>query len=261
MLTILASGIAFTGCQKINHPGLGKYPVDANPPGGPLKFFAAFEGIDADSVRANWGSDSAISYATGVSGKAVQFNGALNGYISYPNANDFGTATSFSVSLWINAGTVARKDHNNADGIVGFGKSSDFWGNFTLFADHEASTSDSMRLSLVLAGHWLTHDGPNRVPHMYDGNWHHIAVTYDANTSIYTMYIDGNKFDQRMVTGVAFADPSVLVLGGFQQAAGVQGTYADNSWMSGFPGMMDQFRMYSNVLSAADVAALYTNKK
>jgi hypothetical protein len=257
---VLTMGIVITSCQKMDRPALGNYPKDTNPPGGPLKFFAALDGGNVDSIRANYGTDNNVSYVAGVSGQAVTFDPAKKGYISYPSANDFGAQSSFSTSFWINAGDVSKKDHVNADGILAFAKTSDFWGNLTIFADHETSTSDSMRLTIVLAGHFLTHDNAARIPHMYDGQWHHIAVTYDKTSEIYTLYIDGAQFEQKSVTGVTFKDASVLVLGGFQQAASVQGTYNDNGWMSPFLGVLDQVRLYGTVLSAADVTQLYASK-
>jgi hypothetical protein len=52
-----------------------------------------------------------------------------------------------------------------------------------------------------------------------------------------------------------------LVLGGFQQAAGITDSYDNNSWMAGFPGKMDNVRLYSEALSAADVKSLFDNKE
>ena len=57
------------------------------------------------------------------------------------------------------------------------------------------------------------------------------------------------------------ANASQLIVAGFQEAAGVVDTYANNSWMSGFPGMIDQVRLYGVALAPADVAALYANKQ
>jgi hypothetical protein len=37
--------IMLGACQKMDRPALGDYPKDANPPGGPLKFYTAFDGI------------------------------------------------------------------------------------------------------------------------------------------------------------------------------------------------------------------------
>ena len=35
-------------CQKMDRPALGDFPEDSNPPGGPLKFYAAFDGTTAN---------------------------------------------------------------------------------------------------------------------------------------------------------------------------------------------------------------------
>jgi hypothetical protein len=48
-------------------------------------------------------------------------------------------------------------------------------------------------------------------------------------------------------------------LGGFQQAAGIQGDYGGNTWMAGFPGLIDNVRLYGTTLSASDIAGLYAN--
>lgn len=76
---LLALGIAIGGCQKLDRPALGDYPKDANPPGGPLKFYTAFDGTTpdplmnaVDSIRANFPSVNPFTSIPGVSGKAVQ---------------------------------------------------------------------------------------------------------------------------------------------------------------------------------------------
>jgi len=263
-LTLILA-LAVASCQKMNRPALGDYPKDTNVPGGPLKFYAALDGGSVDSIRANFATDNHVTYVTGVNGKAAKFDMATKGYIVYPSANDFGGQTSFSVSIWINAGTTAQKDHVNADGILAFGNSSNFWGNFTLFADHENSTSDSMVLKVVYNNggtnsNFVAYDGNKRIPHIYDGNWHHFVITYDATSTTHTLYVDGAMFDQRVIGREVFENASVLVIGGFEQAASIQGNYAGNSWMSPFPGAIDQVRLYGKVLTPAEVTNLYTNK-
>jgi hypothetical protein len=259
-LLILGISLGITACQKMTRPALGNYPKDTNPPGGPLKFFAALDGGSVDSIRATYATDNNVTYIDGVKGKGLQFDATKKGYVVYPSANDFGTQTNFSAALWFNAGDLSKKDHVNADGVIAFGKSSDFWGNLTIYVDHESSTADSMLLQVVVAGKFQTYSGAGRVPHMYDGKWHQLVVTYDGTSTQYTLYIDGAKFDQKLIAGVAFKDASVLVLGGFEQAASIQGTYDANTWMSPWPGGLDQIRLYGTVLSAADVTALYTSK-
>ena len=58
---VLALIIAITSCQKLARPALGNYPKDTNPPGGPLKFYAALEGSAVDSIRANFGIDNGVT--------------------------------------------------------------------------------------------------------------------------------------------------------------------------------------------------------
>ncbi len=43
-------------CQKMDHPKLGDFPKDRDPhfplyPGGPLKFYSAFDGTTADRIN------------------------------------------------------------------------------------------------------------------------------------------------------------------------------------------------------------------
>ena len=58
ILFVLAFVIAIASCQKLTRPALGDYPKDSNPPGGPLKFYAAMDGSSVDSIRANFGTRS-----------------------------------------------------------------------------------------------------------------------------------------------------------------------------------------------------------
>lgn len=264
-LLILLAIIAFASCDKPVHPALGNYPKDENPPGGPLKFFAAMDGSSVDSIRANFGVDNSVTYVPGVSGKAAQF--ANNGYISYPSANDFAKSTDFTISFWLNA-TLAQKDHVNADGIMALSSTTNFWSNFVIYADHETSTSDSMQLKFHFANgsgdNWdfAGYTGNSRWPKMYDGQWHHVAFVYSASTKTATLYRDGVQFDQKTNETIAFdGNASQLIIAGFQEAAGIVDTYSNNSWMSGWPGMIDQVRLYGEALAASDVASLYANKQ
>ena len=261
--------LALNACQKVNHPALGDYPKDTNPPGGPLKFYAALDGKAVDSIRANFGLDNNVSYVDGgVQGKAVQFDGSKNGYVAFPSANDFGSATSFTISFWIKI-TMAQKDNNHAVGVLAFANSKNFWGNATFYADNNAkSPSDSMDLKIHFNApgngddwNFANYNFSRAWPHMYDGQWHQVGFTYDKPTQTGTVYRDGVQFDQKTGQNIAFENSSQVVLGGFQEAAGVVDKYSNNTWMAGFPGMMDQVRLYGTALSAADMAALYAGKK
>jgi len=270
LIIIFSIGAVISSCQKLDHPVLGSdYTKDTNPPGGPLKFYAAMDGTNVDSIRANFGSDNNATYVSGgVSGMAAQMNGADNGYVSYATANDFGNSKSFTISFWMNI-TMAEKDNNHAVGIFAFANSSNFWGNATFYADNNTkSPSDSMDLKIHFNApgnsddwNFANYNFANAWPHMYDGQWHQVAFTYDSASATGTVYRDGVQFDQKAGQSIAFENASQLVVGGFQEAAGVVSTYSSNTWMAGFPGMMDEVRLYGVALSAGDIATLYTNKQ
>jgi Concanavalin A-like lectin/glucanases superfamily len=268
IVLVLGLVITLAACQKMSRPALGNFPKDTNPPGGPLKFFTAMDGSSVDSIRANFGSDHDVTYGTGVSGKAAQFDGSKNGYIDYPAPNDFGVSTSFTISFWMNI-TLAQKDNNHAVGVLAFANSKNFWGNATFYADNNAkSPSDSMDLKIHFNApgnsddwNFAGYNFANAWPHMYDGQWHQVAFTYDAATSTGTVYRDGAQFDQKTGQSIAFENSSKLIIGGYQEASGVVDTYANNTWMAGFAGMIDNVRLYGIALAPADVAALFTNKQ
>jgi len=267
LLLILILG--FAACKKLDRPALGNFPQDTNPPGGPLKFYAAMDGTNVDSIRANFGVNNDASFVDGgVSGKAVQLDGSKNGFVSYPSANDFGGSSDFTISYWINI-TMAQKDNNHAVGVLSFANSKNFWGNITFYADNNAkSPSDSMDLKIHFGApgngdNWdfANYNFAHAWPHMYDGNWHQVAFTYDATAKVGTVYRDGAQFDQKTNETIKFESPSQVVVGGFQEAAGVVDNYGNNTWMAGFPGKMDNVRLYGKALSAAEVQALFTNKQ
>jgi hypothetical protein len=64
---LLGLVVLAASCQKMTRPALGNYPKDANPPGGPLKFYAAFDGTSSnalmngvDSIRADFPSNNPL---------------------------------------------------------------------------------------------------------------------------------------------------------------------------------------------------------
>jgi hypothetical protein len=275
----MVAGLGLTACQKLSKPGLPKdYPTDnVTLPNGPLRFYIPFDSTspadkqinvrfkDSISQYPSYFPDPSTTAVTGVRGTAYQ--GSYTTYLHYINANDFGKATSFSISFWIIV-PLSLKDHGNADGILAFSSTTNFWSNICVFADHESSTSDSMQLKFVFANgtgnNWdfAGYTGANRWPHMYDSTWHHVVFVYDATAKTGTLYRDGVQFDQKSNETIGFdGNESQVVVGGFQEAVNIVDTYANNSWMSGFPGAIDNIRFYNSALAATDVQALYNNKQ
>lgn len=266
-LLFWATGLVLVSCQKMERPPLGDYPKDTNPPGGPLKFYAAYDGTSVDSIRANFGSEKNTTYVEGVTGKAMSAD--ATGYIVYPSANDFKSAKSFTVAFWL------KKDGPNPAGAgtaFAFGVSTtiDIWTRmdvFLLFEDAgNPSSKDSAAAKFYLKDQWFEFVGKKRIPHVLDGQWHHMAFSYDETTSTLTPYVDGTP-----VTGLPDGFGKFKNNGGvvdLSSSAGVvvggPGHYAigktPDGWMGNFGGAIDQFRLYGTALSASEVSSLFSGK-
>ncbi len=275
-----AFGLAFVGCQKMERPKLGDYPRDAGTPGGPLKFYTAFDGTTSDplmnavdSVRANFPISNPFTFINGVSGRAVQGLPAKNKAIKYPSANDFNQSTSFTISYWM-------KGTPSSDGEPEFMFSlpqKGPWHESGLFLlvekggpDPGNSTPTQMAAKLAIQDHWVEFVGPNRLPNMLNGEWHHIAFVYDQATSKLTTYTDGVLFNNTSATTtvmngtsprgpVDFKSASNFVLGGWNKHAEVSGP--TDPWIHAYSGGMDQFRLYNKALTASEVSALFNSKR
>jgi len=277
--------IAFTtagviGCQKMSRPALGNYIKDSVVlPAGDLRFFANFDSTSADDKQINirfkdsisgypsFFPNSAITVVPGVHGTAVQ--GADGVALQYVNANDFDKSKSFTLALWEKSTGVP---HGNPEFVMSL-VDKDYWhysGMFLLF-DHDGagSTEDSAAVSFVVKDTWYVFHNGDRIPKVYDQQWHHLAFVYDETTSRLTTYLDGNALtglsnDATYLSGlqgpVNFTPGSVsnLVIGGWNKHVSLPGPTDD--WIKSFPGALDQFRLYNKALSASDIMALYNSK-
>ena len=267
--------IAATGCQKLVRPALGNYPQDANPPGGPLKFFAAFDGTTSnplmnavDSIRANFPSDNPFTSIAGITGKAVQGDGVK--IIKYAGANDFvATASSFTVAFWEKRNGAPQ---GNASFFFHIPSNNGYWTGgsamFGLFDWGTVADSAILKLDCVDASgadNWFqwVNNGPGndqRVYKVMDNNWHHFAFVYDGTTSTMTLYVDGKanpntqKWGSHGGVNMDATKANGLDVGGCRNIPNM-------GWGQSWDGALDQFRLYSKALSATEVSTLYTNKQ
>lgn len=271
--------IMFSSCKKLSRPVLGDFPQDQDPhfplyPGGPLKFFAAFDGTTTnklmnavDSIRANFPSDNPLTQIDGISGKAIQGDGSS--FIKYAAANDFSSSISdFTVAFWEKRDGIPK---GNASFVFTIPSGNKKWGGygFSMFLLFDWGTWTPTSSAIVKfymvddnanSDTWLTWEGDNKVPGIQDNNWHHMAFVYDATTSKLTLYVDGVanthvpewaghgglKVDASKVTG--------LDLGG-------NSNIKDMGWGQNWEAGLDQFRLYGKALSASEVVELYNNKQ
>lgn len=276
---------AFNGCQDMNHPALGDYPKDVNPVGGPLKFYASFDGTTddslfnaVDSILANFASMNSTVSIDGISGKAIE--GGVGKYVSYAKPNDFATtAGSFTVSFWEKHD---GQTHNNAltngpeypFSFVTPSSYNDLNTNFfVLFEGNNTACAVKMYVAAGLGSNgknisdtWLVWQGSNAISGILDNQWHHCAFVYDQTTSTLTFYVDGAPVSQGTQTwsGHGTIGLENSMVNSLRIGCGPTGDETDvsDSWTSStWKGGLDQFRMYATALTASEVSELYTSKK
>jgi len=250
-------------CQKMDRPQLGDYPKDANPPGGPLKFYVAFDGTTpdplmnaVDSVRATFPSENPLASVDGVKGMAV--DGVIDKAIKYPSANDFKNSTSITIAMWVNH--TVNPNTELYFSLV----DNDYWHGSSAFLLVEHATVDSCTFKFALMDHWIEFNNQTFKRPLFNGQWHHLAFTYDETTSILKIYFDGVEVPTPGTSGnlglgkLNLKSSTNLVVGGWNKHADIAGP--TDSWISGFTGKMDQFRLYGKALTASEVLAIYNSK-
>lgn len=271
-ILVLAIGLVVTSCKDLERPPFSDYPKDATPPGGPLKFYVAFDGTTTnpamnavDSVRANFPATNTSTSVDGISGKA--YKGSETAVVQYASPNDFTGSSSFTIAFWVKKTPQAAGKGTNFAFSLNIKDYS--WTNTKLFLEFEdagnPSTTDSAAAKFYIMDQWveyITNVGAKkytRMPKVLDGTWHHLAFTYDGASSSLKSYIDGALFrtDPVGTLGpVSFGAFNDFTIGGPNSY-----THEKNTWMGYFDGTIDQFRLYGTVLTAAEVNTLFTNKQ
>lgn len=268
------AALAVAGCQKMDKPALGDYPVDSNPPGGPLKFYAAFDGTTSDplmnavdSIRANFAADNPLTTIDGISGKGVR--GVNKKFIKYAKPNDWAKASkSFSISFWYkrDGQTKNNTGTNGPEYPVSFKSSNGHWSGANLFVILEGNNAACAVKVMIAdknnADNWFTWENANTIPGMLDNAWHHIALVYDAATSEMRLYKDGvvNPIVPKWGThgDINIDDTKISEM---RIGCGPGTNYDSDDWLSSsWKGDLDQFRMYNTVLTVAEIQALFSNK-
>lgn len=274
ILSVALVAFMAISCQKMDKPELGNYPVDANPPNGPLKFYVAFDGTTAnplmnavDSIRANFPSDNPFTTVDGIKGKGV--TGVNQKFIKYPSFNSWASSSSFTISIWYKKDGQTKNNNgtNGPEYLLSMRAVNNFhWSNAVGFVFLEGNNTACAVKTMFVSNTgdaWFTWEGGQSIAGLCDNNWHHLVLTYDETTSQVKLFIDGVQ------------NPNVKTWGGhgalnlatdkiseFRIGAGPSTSYASDDWLAcTFKGSLDQLRMYSTVLTQAEIQALFTAKQ
>jgi hypothetical protein len=269
--------MAFYSCQKMDRPEYGDYLKDSNPPGGPLNFYVAFDGTGSDvlknvvdSIRASFPSDNPLTAVDGISGKGVK--GVSGKFIKYAKPNDWAVqAKSFTVAFWAKGDGQTRNNSgtNGPEHIFSFGSvhGANDWPNTTMLFFEGNNTACAIKFYVYsrTGDKWFVWEGGNMIAGIRDNTWRHYSFSYNASTSTMTLYINGAANPNLSIWAghgdINIDDSKITELRigrGPRNDSDVDGAggWVQSSWK----GEIDQFRMYSKALTAAEVSALYASK-
>jgi hypothetical protein len=260
--------LVLAGCQKLDRPELGDYPLDPPPPPySILKSFWEFDNNTRDTGQYRTeGTAKNITFVPGIKGQGAQIG--ADGYLMSTKVNDsLTTPGSLTVAWWMNAAAPTP----NAKGIFAISKKTEFWGNVEFFLETNNNGNEAfLKVHLFNATHadkgeeWNEVKIPNAL-----GKWTHFAVVYNAADSKLSIYADGQPtaINGKVLKGgnygnLKFTDVAGIVLGNFAfETDPTLANHGGEPWATNINGSLDQFRIYNVALSAAQVKALFDNKE
>jgi hypothetical protein len=135
--------------------------------------------------------------------------------------------SAYTIEAWVKPTQMGNY------GIIG-------WGNY-----QNNNQANALRLTTTgLNNYWWSNDLVAPAPiNLADGNWHHVAASYDPTTNVRSLYVDGALLstDQPSVTH-AVPNANNLRIG-------------STNFGEFFPGSIDEVRVWSVARTAAQIAA------
>jgi hypothetical protein len=242
-------GLVFTACKKNKDSDPAPAPLQNEQltPADGKKIHFLFHGNTRDTS----GNSYHGREATGLSYTSDRFNRAdnaisFNGTNSQFESKGMSVSFPFALSFWMKTPTPAatatlfKSDRNSSDP----GMYSGFWfqtlndaPNTMAFNFGDATGYSSSARNSLISTKTLTAD-----------QWHHIAINATGANNM-ELYINGVKDNTAVYSGSAtsivyqFANPTATIGMGFNNQL--------------FNGSLDDFRLYSRLLTATEIASLY----
>jgi hypothetical protein len=190
------------------------------------------DGTAEDVVSGNFGiPGGGTSYTSGEVALAFNFNGSDN-FVDVPAAANYNVGSSvagFSLEFW------TKGTPNLTCGVLG-------WKNGVTLI--EGGGNNGLYVSIIDTGgnaHSL-----NPVVNVFDGQWHHVAVTYDRMAGVADVYKDG----------------VILIsqgIGSFQPQTTNDFYMGQVSGSADFKGQLDEISMYLRPLDPEEVYNIYAS--
>ncbi|MEP6901376.1 MAG: LamG-like jellyroll fold domain-containing protein [Actinomycetota bacterium] len=198
------------------------------------------DGSVLDSRSRNDGTLGLTGFAAGQVGQSFTFN---NGFGVMVADNPTLNPQNFTIEAWVTA-----QPQNFAQGtqIIASKSGSGATFGFELAITPETfGAPDAGVLRFVVRG-GTTGDLIDSGHRIVDGNFHHIAATYDGATMI--IFLDGTLSAQQSLTTTINYQPNSLFVMGSREAVG---------FITAYSGLIDEPSFYDRALTQAEIASIF----
>jgi hypothetical protein len=209
-------------------------PVDPALPVLSLNFDEA-TGDAADTATGLVGTVSGAVRVPGIRGRALSFDG-VNDSVTVPDAASLDLTAGMTLAAWVNPGavdgweTIILKENGAAYSYALYSQD----GGAVQGGAPEPSGN------VLIGGDFETVQGANALT---SGTWAHLATTFDGTTL--RVFVNGVEVSNEAIAGAIDVGGGALRIGGNDVWAGEY-----------FQGLIDEVRVYSRALTAAEIQAV-----
>ena len=262
----------------------------------------SFDGSLTESKANLTGTSTNTAFVAGKKGQAYEGSSSQARYAVYDVSPGVQGASSLTIAFWMKVpqtvpGDTVVVQGKGAQGIFALNNPADFWGGINLFVETNQTSAgvpnpDTVRVKLLWQNKragvvWQGQDPIFSIPAAVD-QWVHVAFTYDATSSVVTVYKNGAKGGSKSLSGpygpfdgsntlyasdpggvanpnaaplhgaLQFPTATKMVIGANQFSTNPSlGSAGAQTWATTFRGLLDEFRIYNKGLSSSEVESLY----
>lgn len=258
---IAGSSMLLSSCYKKFDPSsyapalsIGGYTSAKSIAPGNLVGYWSFDNNVTDSITNTAGTNVGVGFVNGIKGAAMQ--GGVNKYVLFNPGSGIQNLQSFTVTSWVNS----PQNTNGIAGILDIANTNSFWGNLTLFFENGGTaTNANLKVHVNNNGKdaWL---GNYNITNAWNV-WMNIAVSYDAASSTFKVFVNGSKIATQVVANygpLQFQNATKMVFGTvqFQTTPSLTSATSSQPWASFMTGQLDEVRIYNKALAESDINAL-----
>jgi hypothetical protein len=215
-----------------------------------------FDGDYTDAVSKTTGTNTGTTFANGLKGQAMQGN--LKSYVLFNPTDAILKMQSFTLGYWVNSKSTTAQ--GGIIGLVSLSQKDAFWGNMETFFENGGTGNDGIFKAHIqndTLDTWVSKEG---IVNLYNA-WNHIALSYDATSSVFKIYLNGSGVATTTVPkfgNLKWKNPGQLVFGAnqFQTTPSLTTASTGEPWASYLTGLLDEVRIYNVALKDTEIDAL-----